>query len=138
MQTDYHAPLKTMGPKGAWLVVELHVRNRTIFTHADVESITGLRLKSARNLVARLVDHGIATRLKPGLFVLVPFEMGHEREYMGNPYVVAHAARIISHSVSDIIAEIDQVACLALHPLSERSPIAKRRTLSEESSDSIG
>ena len=92
MQTNYHqihTPLKTMGPKGAWLVAELHAKNRTIFTHADVESITGLRLKSARNLIARLVDHGIATRLKPGLFVLVPFEMGHEREYMGNPYVVA-------------------------------------------------
>lgn len=31
----------------------------------------------------------MATRLKPGLFILVPFELGHERDYLGNPYVVA-------------------------------------------------
>ncbi len=90
MQTEYHhMPLKTMGPKGAWLVAELHMRSRTVFTYDDVEAITGLQKKAARNLVARLVERGITTRLKPGLFVLVPFEMGHEREYMGNPYVVA-------------------------------------------------
>lgn len=28
-------------------------------------------------------------RLKPGLFILVPFELGREREYLGNPYVAA-------------------------------------------------
>ncbi len=27
--------------------------------------------------------------LKPGLFILVPFELGREREYLGNPYVIA-------------------------------------------------
>jgi predicted transcriptional regulator of viral defense system len=36
-----------------------------------------------------LVNRGLATRLKPGLFILVPFELGREREYLGNPYVVA-------------------------------------------------
>jgi len=29
------------------------------------------------------------TRLKPGLFILVPYELGHERDYLGSPYVVA-------------------------------------------------
>lgn len=67
----------------------LHERGRTLFTHADVEGITGLSAKSARNLVAGLVNRGLATRLKPGLFILVPFELGREREYLGNPYVVA-------------------------------------------------
>jgi len=67
----------------------LHERGRTLFTHADVEAITGLASKSARNLVAGLVNRGIATRLTPGLFILVPFELGREREYLGNPYVVA-------------------------------------------------
>lgn len=60
-----------------------------MFTHADTEEITGLAPKSARNLVAGLVNRGLAARLKPGLFVLVPFELGREREYLGNPYVVA-------------------------------------------------
>ena len=67
----------------------LHERGRTLFTHADVEAITALAAKSARNLVAGLVNRGLATRLKPGLFILVPFELGRAREYLGNPYVVA-------------------------------------------------
>jgi predicted transcriptional regulator of viral defense system len=67
----------------------LHERSRALFTHADVEAITGLATKSARNLMTGLVNRGLATRLKPGLFILVPFELGRAREYLGNPYVVA-------------------------------------------------
>lgn len=78
-----------MGPRAARLVTLLHERGRTLFTHADVEAATGLAPKSARSLVAGLVNRGLATRLKPGLFILVPFELGREREYLGNPYVVA-------------------------------------------------
>jgi predicted transcriptional regulator of viral defense system len=84
-----HEPTKTLGPQAARLVAMLHERGRTLFTHADVEAITGLQAKSARNLMAGLVNRGLATRLKPGLFILVPFELGREREYLGNPYVVA-------------------------------------------------
>lgn len=82
-------PTKTLGPQAARLVVMLHERGRTLFTHADVQAITGLQAKSARNLMAGLVNRGLATRLKPGLFILVPFELGRERQYLGNPYVVA-------------------------------------------------
>jgi predicted transcriptional regulator of viral defense system len=60
-----------------------------LFSHADVQEITSLQAKSARNFVAALVRRGVATRLKPGLFILVPFEIGHEQDYLGNPYVVA-------------------------------------------------
>lgn len=70
-------------------MADLHEQGKTLFTHADVEAITGLRPKSARNFVASLVQRGIATRLKSGLFILVPFELGYEREYLGNPLVVA-------------------------------------------------
>ena len=82
-------PLKTLGRQAARLVTELHERGKTLFSHADVLEITGLQPKSARNFVASLVHRGIATRLKPGLFILVPFELGREREYLGNPLVVA-------------------------------------------------
>lgn len=82
-------PTKTLGPQAARLIAILHERGRTLFTHADVAEIAGLSAKSARNLVAGLVNRGLATRLKPGLFILVPFELGREREYFGNPYVVA-------------------------------------------------
>ncbi len=83
-----HTP-KTLGPQAATLVAELHERNKAIFTNTDVKRISGLAPKSARGLARRLVDRGVATRLKPGLFILVPFELGHEREYLGNPYVIA-------------------------------------------------
>ncbi|MCR4309390.1 MAG: transcriptional regulator [Deltaproteobacteria bacterium] len=56
---------------------------------SDVEKVTGLSPKSARNFIAKVVSRGLATRLKPGLFILVPFELGREREYLGNPYLVA-------------------------------------------------
>lgn len=82
-------PLKTLGRQAARLVTELHERGKPLFSHADVEEITGLQPKSARNFVASLVHRGITTRLKPGLFILVPFELGREREYFGSPLVVA-------------------------------------------------
>lgn len=83
-----HESAKTLGPQAANLVAMLYEHGRALFTHADVEAITGLVPKSARNLMAGLVNRGLATRLKPGLFILVPFELGREREYLGNPYVV--------------------------------------------------
>lgn len=81
--------LKTLGPRAAFLVAELYDQQKTIFSNKDVEKITGLSPKSARSLVWRLVDRGVATRLKPGLFILVPYELGHERNYIGNPFLVA-------------------------------------------------
>ena len=89
MRKKHDYPQKTLGPQAANLVAELHERSKVVFSHADVEDITGLKPKSARNFVAALVRRGVATRLKPGLFILVPFELGREREYAGNPYVVA-------------------------------------------------
>ena len=88
MNSNYN-PQKTLGSQAANLLAELHELGRVIFSLHDVERITGLKPKSARNFVAQLVNRGVATRLKPGLFNLVPFELGHEREYLGNPYVVA-------------------------------------------------
>lgn len=36
-----------------------------------------------------MINRGVVTRLKAGLFILVPFEMGRGREYLGNPFIVA-------------------------------------------------
>ncbi len=83
--------LKTLGSKAARLVTSLHERNRTLFTLEDVLAITGLGEASARSFVRKLVDRGVVTRLRPGLFVLVPYELGREREYLGNPLLVAKA-----------------------------------------------
>lgn len=79
---------KTLGPQAARLVTTLHERSRAVFRLEDVRDITGLSEVSARSFVRKLVDRGVATRLKPGLYVLVPFELGRERQYSGNPLVV--------------------------------------------------
>lgn len=81
--------LKTLGPQAAKLVTTLHERSRVVFRLEDVREITGLSETSARSFVRKLVDRGVAARLKPGLYVLVPFELGRERQYLGNPLVVA-------------------------------------------------
>jgi len=89
LQTNKEGALKTLGPQAARLVAELHERGKSLFSNADVEEITSLQPKSARNFISSLVQRGVATRLKPGLFILVPFELGRERDYLGSPYVVA-------------------------------------------------
>src|SRR6202008_3882975 len=55
----------------------------------DVEDITGLRGSSARTLIFKAEKRGLVTRLRPGLYTLVPFEMGRATEYIGDPYVIA-------------------------------------------------
>ena len=129
LQMNTNKSLKTLGPQAARLVIELHERGKTIFSHADVGHITGLRPKSARNFVASLVHRGVATRLKPGLFVLVPFELGREREYLGSPIVVARelvgaADYYISHaSAMDLHQMVTQPQLVVY----ATSPLAIRR-----------
>ncbi len=82
-------PVKTLGPQAARLVMMLHERSRAVFRLEDVRDITGLSETSARSFVRKLVDRGVAARLRPGLYVLVPFELGTQRRYPGNPLVVA-------------------------------------------------
>lgn len=80
---------KTLGPQAARLVTTLHERGRCFFRLEDVRKIAELPAGSARSFARKLVDRGVATRLKAGLFVLVPYELGKERQYMANPFLVA-------------------------------------------------
>jgi predicted transcriptional regulator of viral defense system len=89
MRTTSNYRFKTLGSQAARLVTALHERERRIFTLAEVAEITGLKEASARSFARKLVDRGVAARLRSGLFILVPFELGREREYLGNPYLVA-------------------------------------------------
>ena len=92
----------------------LHERERLSFTLADVATITGLDPVSARSFVRKLVDRGVAARLRPGLYILVPLELGRAREYLGNAYVVARElaggkAYYLSHaSAMDIHGMVTQ------------------------------
>src|SRR6202142_2443430 len=81
--------LKTLGPRSSALWVELNERGKTTFTLQDAEEITGLRNSSVRTLIHKAERRGLITRLRSGLYTLVPFEMGRATEYVGDPYVIA-------------------------------------------------
>jgi predicted transcriptional regulator of viral defense system len=89
MSTEYDASFKTLGSQSASLFVELGERNKTSFNLRDVEEITGLQASSARTLIHKAHKRGLLTRLQPGLYTLVPFELGRVTEYVGDPYVIA-------------------------------------------------
>src|ERR1035437_310381 len=80
---------KSLGPQTSTLFVELNERRKATFNLRDVEEITGLRGSSARTLIHKAEKRGVVTRLRPGLYNLVPFELGRATEYVGDPYVIA-------------------------------------------------
>jgi predicted transcriptional regulator of viral defense system len=80
---------KTLGPRSSALWVELNERGHTTFNLRDVEDITGLHGSSARTLIHKAERRGLVTRLRSGLYTLVPFELGRATEYVGDPYVIA-------------------------------------------------
>lgn len=86
MHKNYNS--KILGPLAAQLVATLHSRNRRIFHFEEAKEILKSR-PTAANVLTQLIRNGVVTRLKSGLFHLIPFEMGFEREYLGNPYIVA-------------------------------------------------
>ena len=127
---------KTIGPRAAFLIAELHEQGKSIFSNKDVEKITKLNPKSARSLVIRIVERGLATRLKPGLFILVPFELGHERDYLGNPYLVAKKIigkgdYYISHASAMDIHQMVTQPQLVVYTTTTR-PIRPRKVLGTE------
>lgn len=123
-------PFKTLGPQSARLVTTLYEENRPVFRIADVQRILDMKEANARDLSRKLVDRAVATRLKPGLYILVPFELGKEREYMGNPLVVARelndgADYYLSHGTAMEIHGMVMQPCLVFHitTLIKRRPI---------------
>jgi predicted transcriptional regulator of viral defense system len=111
------------------LVTGLYERGRPIFTLADAQAITGLQPTSARTLVHKMVGRGIATRLRPGIYQLVPPELGSQKEYLGNPYIVARELMggvpyYLSHAsamdIHDMVTQPQFVVCVT-------SPKAMRR-----------
>jgi predicted transcriptional regulator of viral defense system len=136
MMTVKKYPSKTLGPRSAELVTALHERGRLIFTLADAQSITGLKDTSARTLVHKLVGRGVATRLRPGVFQLVPLELGRESEYLGNPYVVARELMggkpyFLSHAsamdIHNMVTQPQLVVCVT-----SSKPVRRRSILGTE------
>jgi len=80
--------LKTVSPLSARLITTLYNRNHLIFHFREAAEILQGDARASKVLY-QLTHNGVVTRLKSGTFRLVPFELGFERDYLGNPYVVA-------------------------------------------------
>jgi predicted transcriptional regulator of viral defense system len=81
--------LRTIGPQTARLLDGLYDRSATTFTLADVQAITGLRSELATGLVNKAIHRGVFSRLKGGLYAIVPPELAGKFRIRGQP--VAHS-----------------------------------------------
>jgi predicted transcriptional regulator of viral defense system len=86
---EHNSPTKTVGPQTARLLSGLYDRAQSMFTLADAGKITGLSPSLASSLLHKAVRRGLVSRLKPGLFIIVPPELGSSAEYAGNPFLTA-------------------------------------------------
>ena len=89
MRTNHNIPSKTVGRQMAGLLATLYDRSQSTFTLADAHEITGLSSELASSLLHKAVRRGLLSRLKPGVFVVVPPELGSTSEYAGDPYLTA-------------------------------------------------
>ena len=89
MSTNYKPPLKTIGKQMARLLAALQDRSQTTFTLADVKEITGLEAAIASSLLRKAAGRGLVSRLKGGVFMLIPSDLGSATDYGGNPYLIA-------------------------------------------------
>jgi predicted transcriptional regulator of viral defense system len=80
---------RTVGTQTARLLAGLYDRSRSTFTLSDVQAITGLRPAVATGLVNKAIHRGLFSRLKSGLYVIIPPELGSHSEFAGNPLLVA-------------------------------------------------
>ena len=89
MPAKHNVPRKTSGRQTATLLTALYDRSQSTFTLADAQEITGLSAPLASSLLHKAVHRGLLTRLKPGVFVVVPPELGSASYYAADPYLTA-------------------------------------------------
>jgi predicted transcriptional regulator of viral defense system len=87
--TKHNSVLKTIGCQTARLLTALYDRPQSTFTLADAAKITGLSSSLASSLLHKAVGRGLVSRLKPGVFIIIPPELGSSAEYSGDPYLTA-------------------------------------------------
>jgi predicted transcriptional regulator of viral defense system len=89
LSIQYNSNLRTSRSQMAKLLMALYDCGQTTFTSADASRITGLKPPLASSLLHKAAKRGLVSRLKRGLFAIVPPELGTSVEYSGNPYLVS-------------------------------------------------
>ena len=103
MSAKHNIQTKTIGRQAATLLAGLYDRSQSTFSLADAQKITGLSSHLASSLLHKAVRRGLVSRLKPGVFIIIPPELGSTAEYAGDPYLTArrlagNAPCFISHA----------------------------------------
>lgn len=89
-------------------------QNKEIFTLDDLAEALDTSYDSAKNTASRLANSGWLTRLKPGLYLVVPLAAGEEPQY------TAHEFYIASHLVDPMY--IGFWSALSFHGFTEQVP----------------
>lgn len=116
---DYEGT-KTLGPKAARLVIMLHDHGQTVFTVADAAKFLDLPKTIASNLIGKMVRRGLVTRLKSGHFILVPFELGSDTVYTGDPLIVGH------HLLADRLHFVSHGSAMEVHGMTTQPQLVTR------------
>lgn len=80
---------KTMKSKSAHFISSLYDREKTRFSVDDVVDMTGLNRQSARSFISKLATRGLITHIGPGLYAIIPFDLGTSTQFQENPYIIA-------------------------------------------------
>jgi predicted transcriptional regulator of viral defense system len=81
MRNKHNSNLKTSRGRMANLLMALYDSGRTTFTTAEGAQITGLTVPLASSLLHKARKRGLVSRLKRGLFVIIPPELGSSVDY---------------------------------------------------------
>ncbi len=119
--------MKTLGPQSAKLLAGIHDRGLDVFTVSDACDILEVPPSIASNLIGAAVKRGVVTRLRRGYFILVPYEMGSETLYVGNPYIIGHRLlgnhpHFISHGSAMELHGMTTQPCLVVYVTTQARP----------------
>jgi len=110
------------------LVLSLYEKARPIFRFEEALEILGTGRNATQQILFTLVRRGILTRLKPGLFQIVPFDLGFEKEHLGNPSVVARELALSHSSLKDTDYYLSHASALSLHQMSTQPQLVHYTT----------
>lgn len=83
------ATSKTLGKKSARLITTLLDNHKPIFTISDVQRILNYTYPIAKDLLHKLKNRNIIDTLKPGVYVIIPQELGGVERHTINSFVLA-------------------------------------------------
>ncbi|HXH74686.1 MAG TPA: hypothetical protein VNJ08_06950 [Bacteriovoracaceae bacterium] len=117
MSTEYNQPRsKSLGPKSADLISGLYDENKALFTTEDAARISGLSGNALNVFLGRLAKKGIITKLKTGLFNIVPSELGSESVFISEPALIAKSI-VHQKGLTDTEYYISHGSALELHQM---------------------